>query len=77
MKKKYLFLCLSTALALAVSVSLLASPKIVKNPAHKGKTCVFCHEQAKFQKKKSGYNKNGSDYKKIGQNKLCAGPECH
>ncbi|MCL1910954.1 MAG: hypothetical protein FWG13_01970 [Leptospirales bacterium] len=77
MKKKYLSLCFLAALALVISASLLASPKIGKHPAHRGKTCAFCHEQAGFSKAKKGYDRNGSEYKKIGKNRLCAGPECH
>ena len=77
MKKKYLFLCFSAILVLMVSMSLLAAPKILKKSEHKGKTCTFCHDQAKFPKKKGGYDKNGPNFKKIGQNKLCSEGECH
>lgn len=76
MKKKVVSFCLLFSVFFTASF-LMASPKIMKMPEHKGKNCVFCHDKANYPKKKAGYNKGGANYKKLASDKSCSGAGCH
>lgn len=87
--RKKLAIILAIGMAVAVSVSLMANPDVIKFES-KGKkvhfttkngkkvnSCNYCHVDAKIEKKKQGLMKGQPNFASIKARPLCSGSGCH
>jgi hypothetical protein len=80
---------LSLVMAVIVSAVLLANPQIMNKEVDgkkvhfatkdgkKVNACIYCHVNAKIEKKKQGLMKGQPNFKTLSSRPLCSGKGCH